>query len=337
MSNMQVVAEISSNLCAIKFNDNPSLKEHIVIHHADWLPEIKAEAKEVKEDNVKLKYVLDELKNMKVAKSNAKRPMESKKIEVNDTNVRFELNSALYLVTKEELMELVPGQSSMHEGTKVDIESKTHHIDEGQNNPASVIKVKVTDVKSGFESKVTINLYHSNQGIHIQGGRRNGNITSCTLLGNFLETFFAATLKKQAKRVGDMREILIKWDLRKNYNKGHAATKGSKIVKEMKTLLCCSKCHYRSMLQTEMKRHMFKLHRQDILTVVGEIKNNQTHLSVVQAAQPAEEPANREQAARYQMASVQEARVQPAMAQAAREKAARDQTVRDQGKKIKGI
>ena len=76
------------------------------------------------------------------------------------------------------------------------------------------------------------------------------------------------------------------------------------------------------MLQTEMKRHMFKEHRQDIITVVGEIKNKQTHLSVVQAGQPTEEPANREQAARYQMASVQEARVQPAMEQAAREKAA---------------
>ena len=87
---------------------------------------------------------------------------------------------------------------------------------------------------------------------------------------------------------------------------------------------------YRSMLQTEMKRHMFKEHRQDIITVVGEIKNKQTHLSVVQAGQPVEEPANREQAARDQMASVQEARVQLAMEQAAREKAARDQGVRDQ-------
>ena len=213
----------------------------------------------MKEVIVKVRYVLDELKNMKVAKLNAKRPMESKKIEVNDTNVRFELNSALYLVDKEELMELVPGQCSLHKGTRVDIESTTHHIDEGKNNPASVIKVKVTDVKSGFESKATINLYHSNQGIHVQGGRRHGSVTSCSLLGNFLETFFAATLKKQAKRVGEVRQILIKWDLRKNYKKkGPTGTKGSKIVKEMKALLLCSNCKYKTMSPTEMKRHMFK-------------------------------------------------------------------------------
>ena len=234
---MQFVAEIKCNLCNIQFDDNPSLKEHIDKYHVDMLSEVKMETEEVQEHKVKLTYVLNELKNMKVAKANAKRPMVAQKHDVNDVNLRFEQNSALYLVTKEELMKLVPGQSSLHEGVRVDIESKTDHIDNKNNNPSTVIKVKVTQLQTAFESKVTINLYHSNQGIHLQGGRRNGNVTSCSLLGNFLESFFAATLLKQAKRVREIKDILIKWDLRKNYKKTPTVVKGSKMVREMKNLL----------------------------------------------------------------------------------------------------
>ena len=207
---MMVETEVRCNLCDIKFTDKPSLMEHIQKNHVEFLPELQSDHKDVKEEEVKyeevkeeklkLRYVLDKLKNMKVAKTNAKRPMESQKHEVNDLNVRFELNSALYLVSKEELTKLVPGQSALFKGVKVDIESKTNHVDIKDNNPATVMKVKVTEVKSGFESKVTINLYHTNQGIHLQGGRRNGNVTSCSLLGNFLESFFEATLTKHAKK-----------------------------------------------------------------------------------------------------------------------------------------
>ena len=89
------------------------------------------------------------------------------------------------------------------------------------------------------------------------------------------------------------------------------------------------------MLQTEMKRHMFKQHREDMLTVVGETKNSQTHLSVVQATQPdgeqlGREQAVREQAARDQMARDQVALQHVAIKQAARDQAAREQTARDQ-------
>ena len=71
-------------------------KEHNVI--------IKEEPKTVKE--CKLNYFLDELKNMKVAKANTKKELTLKRKEVNDLNIRYELNSALFMVTKEELDKL---------------------------------------------------------------------------------------------------------------------------------------------------------------------------------------------------------------------------------------
>ena len=61
---------------------------------------------------IKLNYILDELKNIKVAKGNAKRPMETKKITIDEVNVRLNLNSAMYLVSKEELMKLPPGDTT---------------------------------------------------------------------------------------------------------------------------------------------------------------------------------------------------------------------------------
>ena len=50
---------------------------------------------------------------MKVAKLNARRSMESKRMNVIDLNIRFETNSAKYLVCKEELMKLKRGYTEI--------------------------------------------------------------------------------------------------------------------------------------------------------------------------------------------------------------------------------
>ena len=77
---------------------------------------------EVKEEKCQLNYILDELKNVKVAKTNANRPMESKRLDIDEVNTRLEMNSAYYLVIKEEIMELNPGQSSEAKGVRIEIE-----------------------------------------------------------------------------------------------------------------------------------------------------------------------------------------------------------------------
>ena len=60
----------------------------------------------MKEDKVELNYILDEVKNLKVAKTNARRALIPKRKDIDDHNVMFELNSALYLISKDELLKM---------------------------------------------------------------------------------------------------------------------------------------------------------------------------------------------------------------------------------------
>ena len=216
---------------------------------------------------VELNYILNELKNLKVAKMNARKSMEPRKIVTNDLNTRFEMNSALYLVTKEELVQLLPGQSADSKEVKIEVESKSEQIDKVENNPATVIKFKVTKIATNCESKVTVHLNHTNQGIHIQGGRRNGTVTSCSLVADYLEDYFKMIQTTQERRIKNVKFALLKLDLRKNFGKGQKTAKGKFCVKVIKPLQSCPKCDYRTVNQTEMKRHTFKQHLKEILKV----------------------------------------------------------------------
>ena len=167
---------------------------------------------------------------MKVAKTNAKKTLTPKRNDIDDTNIMFECNSAFYLISKDEFLKMTPGHSEEKAGVKVEVESKTNQYGKKDNNPATIVKLKVNDLESKFESKVTINLYHSSQGIHLQGGRRQGKITSCSLVANFLEEFFKETLKNKNSLICKVKETLLQMDLRKNYKKNP----NPKVVKRVK-------------------------------------------------------------------------------------------------------
>ena len=116
----------------LKIEDNKKIPAHQVILAAcnptfmEDEKKVKKVEFEVKEEKCQLNYILDEFKNMKVAKTNATRPMESKRLDIDELNTRLEMNSAFYLVFKEEIMMLNPGQSLESKGVKIDIESKTN-------------------------------------------------------------------------------------------------------------------------------------------------------------------------------------------------------------------
>ena len=138
-----------------------------------------------------------------------------------------------------------------------------NQVDNVNNNPTTVIKMKVTEIQTEFESKVTMNLYHSNQGVHLQGGRRKGSITSCSLLAIFLEDFFKKVHRTQSVRIQNVRNVLLGLDLRKNYGKNQTSKKGQQVEKGKKDQFNCSQCHYKTILETEMKRHMYGMHHKD--------------------------------------------------------------------------
>ena len=146
---------VRCNLCDTSFVNSLALQEHNQQSHENKqvtalnIKEIPQE-KEDKDDKVELNYILNELKNVKVAKMNAKRPMECTNIEVDDLNLRFEMNSALYLVAKEELLKLSPGQQIRSDKINLQIESKSTQTDKVDNNPATVIKLTITECATKF-------------------------------------------------------------------------------------------------------------------------------------------------------------------------------------------
>ena len=114
-------------------------------------------------------------------------------------------------------------------------------MDRVNNNPVSVIKLKVTEITTKFESKVTLKLYHSNQGVHIQGGRRNCKVTSCSLVANFFQEYFKSIYINHRERVQQIIDCPLSVDLIKNYGIDKKISKGKKMEKDMYKITCVIK------------------------------------------------------------------------------------------------
>ena len=92
--------------------------------------------------------------------------------------------------------------------------------------------------ENNFESKVAMNMYHTAQGFHLQGGRRYGQVTSCSLLATLFEDFSKNTANTQEKRIKNIKSALISIDLRKkasNQIKPIQKQKSSKVEKEKRS------------------------------------------------------------------------------------------------------
>ena len=218
---------------------------------------------EEEEKEIKLKYALNELKNLKVAKANARRSMTPKKDITNDTNILVDYNSAHYLAVKEELTKLTTGQSSETDEVKLEVETSTTQKDTEDNTAITVIKLKVTQKSEGevkWETNATMLLYHSKQRIHLQGGRRNGKVTSVSLVANFLDGFNKSMLLNHQTKIQSMKEALLTMDLRRNYGGVKTRQKQNPWKGREPPLLKCELCHYKTIQKTELTRHMYSLH-----------------------------------------------------------------------------
>ena len=223
---------------------------------------------------VKLDYALGEFKNMKVAKANAKKPMTIHRIEKDTLNIRYELNSAVYLGLKEEFDKMEKGYTWVDNDNQVKmfIEKKPQYEeDKAENNPKTVIRWKVEDEKNKFESSVTMNLYNTNQGIHFQGGRRNGKVTSCSLAASLFETWSMIIIRDKEHRIRMMKETILGMDLRiKPFLTANRFL--AKPGPEQKDEFKCDLCAYKSVKETELKRHMYILHRNKTCPTITDSK-----------------------------------------------------------------
>ena len=144
---------------------------------------------------------------MKVVKTNAKRAMTVTRKEVDEVNLKYELNSALFLVIKEEMSELKPGRKFFNESSKVvmEVESIQKQTDKASNTPVTVVKWKIEDKQNTWESNVTMLLYHTNQGVHFQGGSQRSGVTSCSLGESYCRTL----KETKGARIQDIKEYIL--------------------------------------------------------------------------------------------------------------------------------
>ena len=217
------------NYCSNCFKTESESLDHFVMDH-----NMEKADNEVNEatpvTTVKLDYVLNELKNVKTAKDNAKKDFTVERNVVNDLNLRYNLNSALFLVLKEDVEQIKEGTNYHNNNSRVamKIEKVIKQLDIKGNNPATNVKWKVSDTKKKWNSHVTMNMYHTNQGVHFQGGERKGDVTSCSLAGDFFELMCSNTLKAKSVRISEIKEMLLKLDARKKY--------GSQPIKKKKKI-----------------------------------------------------------------------------------------------------
>ena len=246
--------------CPKKFKtDSESLDHFVMDHNMEKLDNEEVD-QSTPATTLKLDYVLNELKNVKTAKANSKRPMTVERNVINDLNTRYNLNSSLFLVVKEDIDKFQEGNQFHNDvsGVSLEVVKVTKQLDKKDNNPVTVVKWKVSDSKKNWVSNVTMNMYHTNQGVHFQGGETNGDATTCSLAGDFFEEMCRNTIMNKSARIAEINDMLSKLDARKKY--GSQPIKQKKILKE-DNLLKCDHCHYKTVTKTELKRHMFLTHQ----------------------------------------------------------------------------
>ena len=255
--------------CPKLFKSEGEALDHFVNQHNIDIPDSSSQASQAKEEstpikddnNTKLNYVLNEFKNVKTAKANAKRKPDIVRELINDLNLKYKVNSAVFLVFKEEMDRLVQGNIDRSDDTGVmmEVESVGKQLDKKDNNPVTVVKWKISDSKNNWDTRVTMNMYHTNQCIHFQGGERKGSSTSCSLAGEFFESFCLNLRTRKAERIKEIKDFLLKLDGRKKY--GSQPLKKSKSTFQEENILKCDSCHYQTVTKSELKRHLFLTHQ----------------------------------------------------------------------------
>ena len=150
---------VKCNLCVYQFTNSRALEQHMTSDHRSDSDDLAflsnhcpkkfktgnvgvKEKESIYATTIKLDYVLNELKSVKTAKANTKKIMPAERIVINDVNTRYELNSAIFLVVKEELEVLHEGSSFQNNqnGVEMKVEKVIKQLDKKGNYPATVVK-----------------------------------------------------------------------------------------------------------------------------------------------------------------------------------------------------
>ena len=204
-----------------------------------------------KKNVIKVKYSLNKIKNLEVAKVHASRPVKIARLVTNDTNSRYELNSGQYLHLKDLMAKYIKDQSESSENGEVSIKVEKNSAveDKDENNPETQIKMTVTNNKTNEKTNVNIKMYHSNQSIHLQGGRRMGKVTSTSLVADCMEKHWIKNMKDNIESIKEINLTLKVMVIKAGMVTRARTSSGDPI-------LFCENCEYKCSFKHQLNMHI---------------------------------------------------------------------------------
>ena len=204
---------------------------------------------------IKVKYSLNKLKNLEVAKANVLRPIKVDRIVTNDTNVRYEMNSGQYLHIKEEMKQYKKGDLDNSENGEITFRAEKNSFveDINDNNPGTQVKMVITNNKTKETTNVVIKLYHTNQSIHLQGGRRMGKTTSTFMLADCMESYWRRNMTENASSINEANECIKSMVIKPGMATRARTSSGDPILN-------CDKCSYSCELRHRLNIHKISMH-----------------------------------------------------------------------------
>ena len=190
-----------------------------------------------------VKYELNTVENLKKAKDNVNRSESTTRIITDDENIRFELNSGVYLEVKKKSQNLKKGDEFVDKdiGVKLKVTSVRKAITKiKKDSPQASIYYEVKAENTNDIRKVVQHMYHTKQVVHLQGGGRLKNTTSTSLVAYVLERQWAKIKEEKHEAIAKYNDSIKTLDL-------------GKFAEDL--------CDYKSTFYHEMERHMIKIHK----------------------------------------------------------------------------
>ena len=214
-----------------------------------------------------VKYELNTIENLKKAKSNLSRSLDITRIIVDDTNIKFDINPAIYLTIKKKTEGIKKGDEYMDDNLGVIIKAtmvRRKFTKIKKENPEASVWYDVTDLRTGITSKCVQHMYHTNQGVHLQGGKRIGKVTTTSMVADYLEKEWTELIQVSGDiikhNIKAIENIDIKQFETELKNKQKNGVGGSKTDINNQVKHDCFMCDYKSVFDYQMKRHMYMIH-----------------------------------------------------------------------------
>ena len=232
-----------------------------------------------------LKYSLNPVENIKKAKANLKRPMDIVRIVVDQENIKYDINSAAYLELKKITDKYKSGDNFVNTNGKKKLEVtkvRRQTTKKQQNVAEALVWWELTDLKSGLKTKCVQQMYHTTQGIHLQGGQKMATTTTTEVLADFLEQEWGSLLENRKESIKMTKKAIADIDI-EAFKCMVEQTKSSKkaSTQQEKTNLECDDCDFKTVSQIMMRKHTYIKHELTSRTLSSKRKNN-TRLPVIQ-------------------------------------------------------